>query len=77
MGVAKEGTMSDERRCKSCDKVIPADRLRVMRNTRVCVECSAELGPEDVAVASYESLGKANSMKKTYGGVTIRWRRRH
>jgi hypothetical protein len=32
---------------------------------------SAELGPEDVAVPSYESLGKANSMKKTYGGPRI------
>jgi RNA polymerase-binding transcription factor DksA len=69
--------MSDERRCKSCDKLIPADRLRVMPNTRVCVACAEELGAEHAPVATYESLGKVNSLKKTYGGVTIRWRRRH
>lgn len=68
--------MSKQRRCQRCQAEIPAERLEALPETRVCVACSKAIGGEFEIVAVQENIGKSGSLKKNYGGVTIRKRRR-
>lgn len=58
--------------CDRCDKPIPPGRLEALPDTRVCVECSKEMGGEFDLYSTTESLGKAGSLKKNYGSVSIK-----
>lgn len=64
------------RPCQRCKAEIPVERLEVVPETRLCVKCSKELGGEFDVTAVPENLGKAGSLKKNYGGLSIQRRRR-
>jgi hypothetical protein len=65
-------------RCESCNRVIPAERLDVLPETRVCVDCAREeYGGSDLElVCEPELLGKPESYKKRVGGVSARLARK-
>lgn len=58
-------------RCKRCEKEIPAERLEVLPDTEVCTECSKAIGGEVKLLVSMDSTGKAGSLKKNYGGISV------
>lgn len=62
------------RLCAVCNKDI-SERVEVLPETWLCREHAGEIekyGGEFTVVASQESLGKAGSLKKNYGGVSVR-----
>lgn len=64
------------RPCKRCRAEIPAERVEAMPDTSLCVKCSEAVGGEwDYTFAS-ENIGKAGSLKKNYGGISLRKTRR-
>jgi Prokaryotic dksA/traR C4-type zinc finger len=64
------------RPCQRCRAEIPAARIAVLPETRLCIECSEEVGSDFEVSVSAESIGKAGSLKKNYGGINVRKRRR-
>ncbi len=64
------------RHCERCGVEIPAERVEALPETRVCMRCSEAIGGEFEIRTSTENLGKAGSLKKNYGGVTVRRRRK-
>ena len=64
------------RPCQRCKVEIPAARLEALPETRLCIKCSEEIGSDFEVTITRESLGKAGSLKKNYGGINIRKRRR-
>ena len=69
-------TTDEPRRCERCNAEIPAARVKALPGTWLCIECSREVGGDFVYTATQENLGKAGSLKKNYGGVTIQKKRR-
>lgn len=65
-----------KRYCARCRAEIPAERIETLPDTRLCVECVRAVGGEFETRTSRENLGKANSLKKNYGGVTMTKRRK-
>jgi hypothetical protein len=65
-----------QRSCKRCGQVIPTPRLRVLPNTRLCLECSQEIGGEFVTFAVPEHTGKPGSLKRNYGSWQVQRKRR-
>ena len=59
------------RPCIECEEEIPVARLAAMPKTRLCVQCSEELGGEERRVGVPENTAKAGSLKKNYGSVTV------
>ena len=52
------------RPCQRCGKIIPAERIEVLPQTRQCVECSKVTGGEfDVTIVP-ENLAKSASIEK-------------
>ena len=69
--------MSTKKRfCQRCGVEIPAERIEALPETRVCIKCSEAIGGEFELRISRENLGKAGSLKKNYGGVSVRQRRK-
>ena len=69
--------MAKSRPCQRCRAEIPAERIETLPETRLCIKCSQEVGSDFISVMSQESLGKAGSLKKNYGGVhVVKHRRR-
>jgi hypothetical protein len=67
---------SNRRRCARCQAEIPSERLEILPETRLCVACSRAVGGEfDVTVIS-ENLAKTGSLKKNYGSISVRKRRK-
>jgi hypothetical protein len=64
------------RPCARCKAEIPAERVETLPETRLCVRCSEAVGGEFDVIAVPENLAKAGSLKKNYGGWTIRRKRR-
>ena len=64
------------RYCERCKVEIPAERIEVLPETRLCVNCSQTVGGEFEVRISRENLGKAGSLKKNYGGVTVKMKRK-
>jgi hypothetical protein len=62
--------------CARCRQQIPPERIEALPDTRLCIACSQAVGGEFDILVRQESLGKANSLKKNYGGVEIKKRRR-
>jgi hypothetical protein len=68
--------LEEQRPCARCRGEIPAERLEILPETRLCVACSKAVGGEfDITIVT-ENLAKVGSLKKNYGGVSIRKRRR-
>jgi ribosomal protein L37AE/L43A len=68
--------VAEPRQCERCDATIPPARVRAMPETWLCIECSQEIGGDFVYTATQENLAKAGSMKKNYGGISIKKQRR-
>lgn len=60
------------RPCQRCKAPIPVERLEVVPETRLCVKCSQDVGGEFSVSSVPENLSKTGSLKKNYGGMTIR-----
>ena len=64
------------RPCQRCGAAIPAERVEVLPETRLCVQCSQEIGGEfDVTVVA-DNLAKTGSLKKNYAGWSVQRKRR-
>ncbi len=57
--------------CKRCKAEIDPERLEVLPDTEICTPCSKAIGGEVKMYVGMESSGKAGSMKKNYGGVSV------
>lgn len=68
--------VDESRQCERCDATILPARVRAMPETWLCIECSQEVGGDFVYTATQENLAKAGSMKKNYGGISIKKQRR-
>jgi hypothetical protein len=68
--------MADKvRLCEVCRVEIPAERLEAVPETWLCRSCAGRIdkyGGEFKLTARQESLGKQGSLKKNYGGVSVR-----
>lgn len=64
------------RSCIRCKTVIPPERLEALPVTQLCVQCSEVVGSDFETVIVTENLGKAGSLKKNYGGISVKKRRR-
>jgi Prokaryotic dksA/traR C4-type zinc finger len=64
------------RPCQRCGVEIPRERLEVLPETRLCVACSREVGGDFQVTVQSENLAKSGSLKKNYGGWTVRKKRR-
>jgi hypothetical protein len=63
------------RPCEICKKPIEPERIEAIPETRLCVEHArliGKYGGEFLVTATQESLGKAGSLKRNYGGIVIR-----
>ena len=65
-----------QRFCSRCKDEIPVERIEIIPETRLCVKCSAAVGGEFELIFQDESLGKVGSLKKNYGSVTVKKRRK-
>ena len=68
--------LSEARACKRCRKEIPAERIEALPETQLCVRCSGEVGSDFIVFAIPETTSKVGSLKKNYGGWTVRKKRR-
>jgi hypothetical protein len=57
--------------CKRCGVNIPERRLQALPNTRLCLDCSQEIGGDFKTYAVPENTGKPGSLKKNYGSWKI------
>jgi hypothetical protein len=64
------------RPCERCGKEIPAERVEVLPDTRLCLECSRAVGGEFDVMITPENLSKSGSLKKNYGSFSIEKKRR-
>jgi Prokaryotic dksA/traR C4-type zinc finger len=76
-GQQRRKPLSEKTRfCERCKAEIPAERIEALEDTRLCVRCSEAIGGEFELRVSRENLGKAGSLKKNYGGVSVRKKRK-
>jgi hypothetical protein len=61
----------EPRFCKRCGEQIPKRRLEVLPGTRLCLECSQEIGGDFKTYAIPENTGKEGSLKKNYGSWRV------
>jgi hypothetical protein len=62
----------EQRLCHRCGKEIPARRLQALPNTRLCVDCSQEVGGDFETYVIPENTGKPGSIKKNYGSWKVK-----
>lgn len=63
--------MTRTRPCQRCGNEIPAERIEVLPDTRLCLPCSKETGGEFQISLTPENLAKAGSLKKNYGSFAV------
>lgn len=64
---------SKTRPCEICKSLIEPERIETIPETRLCAEHArliARHGGEFTLSSTQESLGKAGSLKRNYGGIT-------
>jgi hypothetical protein len=64
------------RPCARCRAMIPVERIEALPETRLCLRCSQEVGGDFQVTISSENLAKTGSLKKNYGGWSVRKTRR-
>ena len=67
--------MSDvgkSRPCQRCGVMIPAERIEVLPETRLCADCSKAIGGEFQLSMTPENLAKSGSLKKNYGSFEFK-----
>ena len=62
--------------CQRCGEEIPQRRLDVLPHTRLCLQCSQEIGGDFITVGVPVNTGKPGSLKKNYGSWTVARKRR-
>jgi hypothetical protein len=67
----------EPRFCRRCGEEIPQRRLQVLPDTRLCLDCSQEIGGDFVTVVIPENTGKPGSLKKNYGSWKVTRKRRN
>jgi hypothetical protein len=73
----EEGTaMSNRRYCHRCGAEIPERRLTVLPETRLCLNCSEEIGGDFKTYVIPEHTGKPGSLKRNYGSWKVTRKRR-
>jgi hypothetical protein len=77
----REKSMTVKQRfCEICKAEILAERVEALPDTRRCSNCAraqeAKGNPEFDLLVSQSQLGKVGSLKKNYGDVTVKKRRR-
>jgi Prokaryotic dksA/traR C4-type zinc finger len=68
--------MINRKHCARCGEEIPAARLKAIPDTRLCRDCSQEVGGDYITYAVAENTGKPGSLKKNYGSWTVKRKRR-
>jgi hypothetical protein len=61
----------EQRSCHRCGEQIPQRRLQVLPHTRLCLDCSQEIGGDFKTYAVPENTGKPGSLKKNYGSWKV------
>ena len=64
------------RPCVRCTVMIPPERIEALPVTQLCVKCSEIVGSDFETYLVSENVGKAGSLKKNYGGFSVKRRRR-
>jgi hypothetical protein len=64
--------MSNEKQCERCGEDIPEARMRALPETRLCLDCSQEIGGDFVTYVVAENTGKPGSLKKNYGSWSVK-----
>jgi hypothetical protein len=65
--------MSTEQQfCQRCGEEIPQRRLQVLPQTRLCINCSQEVGGDFETYVIPENTGKPGSLKKNYGSWKVK-----
>jgi hypothetical protein len=62
----------EQRFCQRCEEEIPQKRLQVLPNTRLCLQCSQEIGGDFVTYVTPEHTGKPGSLKRNYGSWKVK-----
>lgn len=68
------------RPCEICGQPIDPERIEALPETRLCIEHAKQInkfGGEFTATVTQASLGKAGSLKKNYGDVSVQRTRNH
>jgi RNA polymerase-binding transcription factor DksA len=77
---AEKSMTAKQRFCEICKAEISPERIEALPDTRRCTSCArsqeAKGNPEFDLLISQSQLGKAGSLKKNYGDVTVQKRRR-
>lgn len=68
--------MSTTRPCIRCKAMIPPERIEALPETRLCVPCSKAVGGDFETTIVSENLAKTGSLKKNYGGISVKKKRR-
>lgn len=68
--------MAASRPCQRCGIEIPAERIEALPETRICVQCSREIGGEFELHVVPENIGKSGSLKKNYGSFSLAKKRK-
>ncbi len=63
--------MSEEKECERCGEPIPARRLEVLPETRLCLQCSEAIGGDFKTYVIPVNTGKPGSLKKNYGSWKV------
>jgi len=64
--------MSEEHRFSArCKAEIPPERVEAIPTTRLCIQCSEEVGSDFQLSFTQENLAKPGSLKKNHGGVKV------
>jgi hypothetical protein len=58
--------------CERCGSEIPPRRREVLPDTRLCIQCSEEIGGDYLLQSSAENLAKSGSLKKNYGNYSLK-----
>jgi hypothetical protein len=58
--------------CERCGAEIPSRRLEVLPDTRLCIQCSEEIGGDYILTSYAENLAKSNSLKKNYSSYALK-----
>jgi Prokaryotic dksA/traR C4-type zinc finger len=60
-----------QRFCRRCGEEIPQRRLQALPATRLCLQCSQDIGGDFKTYAVPENTGKPGSLKKNYGSWKV------
>lgn len=57
--------------CNRCPNEIPVERLKILPETKLCVDCSRAVGGEFQMVPVLVNHSKVGSLKRNYGSIDV------